>query len=107
LVYRLHLLGLHLFDAVSDVPAVPEGVSDAAGPLAVELVRRLYVHRATGVRRAADDRIGVVHVEMQRYRRAPVGFRFLDAILDSSACINVDPPKSSSAWPIRPPGSVS
>ena len=60
-VTPLHFLRRHLFDAVTDVPAVAEGVSDAARPLAVELVLRLTFDLGARCGGAANHGARIIH----------------------------------------------
>ena len=104
----LHFIRLHLLDVVADVPAVPERIPDHTGALAVELVLRLPFERRTKGERTGNCGVRVINMQVQRYRGAQPSFGpVMPSSGNSSDNISVVPLKSTSAWPIRPEGSVS
>src|SRR5687767_9240240 len=66
----LHLLRRYPLDAVADQPPVPPGVEHAAAALAVERIRGLPLQLRARRDRLRDQRIGIVHVDVQRDWRA-------------------------------------
>src|SRR5690606_5156905 len=76
----LHLVGIHLLDAVADEPPVPEGIADDTGPLAVERVLRRSDQGGARGDRPVDERVRVVDVDVEgraarclRVRRGAAG----------------------------------
>src|SRR3954453_18445827 len=69
----LHLVGRHVLDMGGHAPAVAEGVRELAAAVTVELVLHLAQCGGPRLDRGVEDRVGVLHIEVDQHRRPADG----------------------------------
>jgi hypothetical protein len=95
-VTALHLVGVDLFDGVTDHPLMSKRIAHRAGSLAIEMILGRTHQARAGADGLLDRGIRVVHVNVDDERAPGVYLRSVDIVL-SSESIRIAFPRMSSA----------
>ena len=93
----LHLLGRHIPNTKTDIPAVTKQIAKVARVITVKLILRRHFQRRAHLQRACKHFVAVAYMQVQRDDRGCRGRGLLQAVHGELKSISVAAPKLRSA----------